>query len=163
MLDQKLLRTDLEAVAANLAKRGFTLDVAKFDFSTKTLDSSFGSSGVSTITLGVDVNASGLVLSSSDELYLFGQTDDGDDYDGLVAQIDTTNGGLYSAFNGFGNEFGGQGYFLYDNGGNETIDGAIYTSSGQLLIIDSQTGAEGKTDIRLTLYDIVVDDSPPAM
>lgn len=149
-------------VVGNLSG-GATLDVAKFDFSTKTLDSGFGSSGVSTITLGVDVNASGLVLSSSDELYLFGQTDDGDDYDGLVAQIDTTNGGLYSAFNGFGNEFGGQGYFLYDNGGNETIDGAIYTSSGQLLIIDSQTGAEGKTDIRLTLYDIVVDDSPPAM
>jgi len=31
MLDQKLLRTDLEAVAANLAKRGFTLDVAKLN------------------------------------------------------------------------------------------------------------------------------------
>lgn len=31
MLDQKLLRTDLEAVAANLAKRGFALDVAKLN------------------------------------------------------------------------------------------------------------------------------------
>src|SRR5262245_1686367 len=30
MLDPKLLRTDPTAVAANLARRGFTLDVAKF-------------------------------------------------------------------------------------------------------------------------------------
>src|SRR5688500_18281099 len=30
MLDPKLLRTDLAGVAANLARRGFTLDVARF-------------------------------------------------------------------------------------------------------------------------------------
>lgn len=140
---------------------GTTLDIAKFDLTAKALDTNFGTSGVSTISIGTDVDATGLVLSSSDALYLFGTTSNGTDYDGFIAEVDTTNGGTKTSFNGFTNQSGGQGYFVYDEGGNETIDHAIYTSSGQLLVFDSKTGTEGKVDIRMTLYDIETDDNPP--
>ncbi|MBT4656342.1 MAG: hypothetical protein HOB61_04720, partial [Actinobacteria bacterium] len=112
---------------------GFSYDFLAIRLSSSgSLDSTFGTAGITTITLGPSSDyARSVVIDSSGRAVIGGYASNGVDWDFGIARL-TTSGGLDSAFNG--------GTVLVPFGSNAYAYGMVLASDGDVILAGTSGG-----------------------